>query len=103
MEGQFAAETLSAIGLLALLIAVVTELTKNLPRLKTIPTDLQALAEGVVFSLAMVLCGSGGVGWQQVGNGLVRGVFAAFVATYGWEKLGGLAQRLLHREEERHG
>ncbi len=101
MSGQFAAEAISAVGLLAFLVAVVTELTKNLPCMKRIPTDLQALAEGLIFSLAMALgegTGGDGITWQLLCGGLVRGVLAAFVAAYGWEKLGGLAQRLLKKE-----
>lgn len=102
----FSGEDLTAIGVLSLLTGVVTELTKNIRFLQRIPTDLQALVLGVVFSLAAAFLPREGAGvwpgWAGLFQGGVRGVLAAFVATYGWTKLDTLVQRFVQNGGEDH-
>ena len=106
-QGFFSSgESMAAIGALSLLTGVVTELTKNIGFLQRIPTDLQALVLGVVFSLAAVFCpGERGAAeplWTGVIYGVVRGGLAAFVATYGWTKLDAFVQRFVRNGGENH-
>lgn len=91
-------ESVAAIGLLALLVAVVTEFTKDIGWLKHCPTDLQALVSGICFSLAIMLAQNtrNGLGfcWYQAVEAVIRGILASFVAIYGWTKLEALGRRM---------
>ncbi|MBQ6807573.1 MAG: hypothetical protein IJP07_00200 [Firmicutes bacterium] len=91
-------ESMMAIGFLALLIGVVTELTKNVGALKKLPTDLQAMVSGIVFALAYMVYSNASQGldfhWYQAIAAVIQGLLAAFVASYGWTKLEQMGRRL---------
>ncbi|MDO4732456.1 MAG: hypothetical protein Q4B50_02925 [Bacillota bacterium] len=99
--------SVTIIGLLALLIAVLTELTKNVGLLKKLPTDLQALLCGVLFAVAYMIYSKASLGqalhWYQLFEAVMQGLLAAFVAIYGWGRLVELWQRLGKRKSGEEG
>jgi hypothetical protein len=88
---------IAIVGILAFLVSVITEVTKNLGFLKRIPTDTQ-----VIF-VAILLCQvayfaytsyfSVEIQWYYIAGNFIAAFIVAFVAMYGWEKLTKLYDR----------
>lgn len=86
-----AAFILTAVGVVAAIVTIITELTKEIGFLAKIPTMLQVivLSEILWILLYSALCSMGQVpfAWHFVVATLIAGVITAYVASYGWEKL----------------
>ncbi|SHM82046.1 hypothetical protein SAMN02746066_03424 [Anaerosporobacter mobilis DSM 15930] len=88
---------LMAIALLAFVVSVFTEVTKNISIFKKIPTDMQVLTVSVLLTVisyfAYVSYSSAKVIWYYVIGSIIIGLFVAFVAMYGWDKFSQLWDR----------
>lgn len=96
-------EYITLIGLMAALVAIITEVTKEAGIMKKIPTDLQ------VFVVSFIT-GFGGTFWHVTKNGqaitvytfgtaIVCSFVVAYLAMFGWEKLLGVYNRFVKKEE----
>jgi hypothetical protein len=79
------------VSVLAFVVSVIVELTKNLPGLSKIPTDIEVVVLSVVITVAALFAyasySSLVVLWYMVVGAVLCGFFVAFVAMFGWEKL----------------
>lgn len=98
---------LIAIGALAFLVSVITEVTKNLSVLKKVPTDVQVIILSMVLSvLALIIyCQytAAKLLWYYVVAAVILSFIVAFVAMYGWEKLTALWQRFKYKKGDKVG
>ena len=80
-----------AVGALAFVVSVITEVIKGIGVFKKIPTDIVViiLSMGltVVAFFAYAQYASLVVVWYQVVAAIIGGFFVAFIAMYGWSKL----------------
>ena len=89
------AETLSqlvvAIGALAFVVSVITEVVKSSVVMKKVPTDIVVLALSmaltVVAFIAYAQYASIAIVWYWIVAAIIGGFFVAFIAMYGWSKL----------------
>ena len=94
---EFVPQLLTALGALAALTSIITELTKNFGFLTRIPTDAQV----IVTSLLLAACGAWAWAeatgtactWILMAATLTAGLLAAFIAMYGWATFFDLARR----------
>lgn len=86
-----------AVSVLVFLVSVITEVTKKLPFLNKIPTDIEVFVLSIGFTLAAAFIFASyqaiPITWYFILAGIVAGFFVAFVAMYGWTKLYELWQR----------
>lgn len=88
---------MTIIGVLAFVVSVITEVTKNIGILSRIPTDAQ------VIVIAILLCQVAYLGyasyfnlpfrWYYIVGSFIAAFIVAFVAMYGWDKLTTLYSR----------
>ena len=88
---------LSLIGVLAFLVSVITEVTKNIGFLEQIPTDMQVIFMSIVLCqwLYFTYVSYMGIGirWFYIVGCLIAAFIVSFVAMYGWDKLTTLYYR----------
>lgn len=86
-----------AVSILVFLVSVITEVTKKLPFLNKIPTDIEVFVLSIVLTMitAFIVAGYKAVPitWYFILAAIIAGFFVAFVAMYGWTKLYDLWQR----------
>lgn len=95
------AETLSqlvvAIGALAFIVSVITEVIKSIGVMKKVPTDVVVIILSMVLTVvaffAYAQYAALVVAWYWVVAALICGFFVAFIAMYGWSKLNELWTR----------
>ncbi len=88
---------MAIIGVLAFIVSVITEVTKEIGIFKRIPTDLQV----IVLSLFLCLfsyfayCSYSGmmILWYLIVGIIIGSFIVSFVAMFGWEKLINLYER----------
>lgn len=85
------------IGILATIVSIITEDTKNIGFLKKIPTDLEVLILSigltVILFFAYVSYANIIIKWYLVVGAILGGFLVAFIAMYGWSKFSELWQR----------
>lgn len=85
------------VGILAFVVSVIVEVTKNLPGLKGIPTDLEVIVLAIVLTMLAFFAYMSYmqlvVTWYLVVGAIIAGFFVAFIAMYGWSKLTELYSR----------
>lgn len=86
-----------AIGVLAFVVSVITEVIKGIGVLKKIPTDsvviILSMVLTVVVFFAYAQYASLVVAWYLVVAAIICGFFVAFIAMYGWDKINELWNR----------
>lgn len=94
---EFIVQYLPVVGILAFVVSLIVEVTKNLPFLKGIPTDLEVIVLSVVLTVvaffAYMSYTSTSFMWYYVIGAIITGFLVAFVAMYGWTKLTELFDR----------
>ena len=75
-------------GVICFLTVVITQVTKGLPGLRSIPTDLQVLVLSVAFTLVAYIAM------------IVIGFVLALVATKGWTYVADLFWRFQHKGDD---
>lgn len=99
---QYASYILIAIGAMAFLVSVITQLIKELPWFKKVPTAV------LVFVLALVLCPvsflalmawmSEPVTWYMMFACMMAAFIVALVALDGWERIKSIWDRTKYAE-----
>ena len=94
---SYAATALAAIGGLVIIVAFITQLTKGLPGIKSIPTELYAIVLSELITIASVCayCSWQGINieWYMVFGTIIGGVCVAYVASYGWDSFNNIVNR----------
>ena len=88
---------LVAIGLLALIVSVIAEVTKGVAILEKIPFNIQVIVLSLTLTLvayfAYISYSGTAVVWYYVVADVIAGFVVAYVALYGWDKLADLYRR----------
>ncbi len=102
MITQYVSYILIAIGAMAFLVSAITQLIKELPGLKEIPTAV------LVFVLAMVLCPASflalmawlrqPVEWYMMFACMMAAFIVALIALDGWERVKSIWDRTKYKE-----
>ena len=81
---------LSVAGILAFIISVITQLTKDISFLNKIPTSLQVIVTSLVLCLLTYFGYSAYAGisiqWYYVVGTIVGSFIVSYISMYGWEK-----------------
>ena len=102
------AETLSqlvvAVGALAFVVSVITEVIKGIGVMKKVPTDIVVIILSMVLTVVAFFAYAQYVAlvvaWYWVVAALICGFFVAFIAMYGWSKLNELWTRFNPNNKE---
>ena len=88
---------LTALGLLAFVLSVIVEVTKELPGIKNIPTKLWTIILSIVLCILVYLAIasylSWVITWYFIFSVVIASLIVAFIATYGWENFNELYNR----------
>lgn len=80
-----------AVGTLAFVVSVITEVIKGIGVFKKIPTDIVVIILSMVLTVvaffAYAQYASLVVAWYLVVAAIIGGFFVAFIAMHGWSKL----------------
>ena len=94
---NYVPQLLTALGALAALTSIITELTKNLGFLSRIPTDAQVIVTSLLLAAGATCAWADATGqtctWQLAAAAMTAGLLAAFIAMYGWATFFDLARR----------
>lgn len=101
---QYAAYVLIAIGVMAFLVSVITQVIKELPWFAHTPTAV------VVFILSMVICPlslsvllawlSRPFSWYLFAASMIAAFIVALVAMDGWERVAEIWQRTKYSDDQ---
>lgn len=90
------------IGILAFLVAVITEYTKKLSFLDKVPTALQVIVLSLILCPAALLAMASYYGlpieWYMVFASFIAAFIVALVCMDGWERITGLAGRFVKKD-----
>lgn len=93
---------IAALGMLAFLVSVITQVTKEIGVLKKIHTSLQVTVLSVVLTVvayfAYISYSGTVISWYMIVGAIICGFVVAFVAMFGWEKLYELYNRFKKKE-----
>lgn len=94
---NYAPAIITAVGVIAAIVSIITEMTKEIGFLKKIPTILQVIILSVVLWIVAYLttCGMHYItfAWYYLVAAIVAGFVTAYVSSYGWEKLNDAFKR----------
>lgn len=94
---EYGSQVLILIAALAFVVSVITQVTKELPGLDKLPTNLQVIVTAMVLSVLVVViyCQYASIRllWYYIVAALVLGFFVSFVAMFGWSELNELWKR----------
>ena len=80
-----------AVGALAFIVSVITEVVKRIGAMKKVTTDVVVLALSMVLTIVAFLAyaqyASIAIVWYWIVAAIICGFFVAFIAMYGWNKL----------------
>lgn len=93
-----------AIGTLAFVVSVITEVIKGIGVFKKIPTDIVVIILSMVLTIvaffAYAQYTSITIVWYWIVAAIICGFFVAFIAMYGWSKLSELWARFNPNNKE---
>lgn len=99
---QYATYALTAIGVLAFFVSLITQVIKETAPLKDIPTNLVALVVAIVVTLlaVVILCQIYHITliWYYMVCALVGAFIVYLVATGGWERIADIWERTKYKE-----
>lgn len=88
---------MGAIGAIAFVVSVITQVLKGINPLDKLPTDLLVFILSIVLTLVAFFAYATHIGlailWYYVVGAVIAGFIVAFVAMYGWTKLSELWNR----------
>lgn len=94
---NYAPAVITAVGIIAAVVSIITEMTKEIGFLKRIPTILQVIILSITLWIATYLaaCGMNYITftWYYLAAAMVAGFITAYVSSYGWEKLNDAFKR----------
>lgn len=86
-----------AIGTLAFVVSVITEVIKGIGVMKKVPTDIVVIILSMVLTVVAFFAYAQYVAlvvaWYWVVAAIICGFFVAFIAMYGWDKINELWTR----------
>lgn len=86
-----------AIGALAFVVSVITEVIKGIGVMKKVPTDIVVIILSMVLTVVAFFAYAQYVAlvvaWYWVVAAIICGFFVAFIAMYGWDKINELWTR----------
>ena len=93
-----------AIGALAFVVSVITELIKGIGVMKKVPTDIVVIVLSMVLTMVAFFAYAQYVAlvvaWYWVVAARICGFLVAFIAMYGWSKLNELWTRFNPNNKE---
>lgn len=93
-----------AIGALAFVVSVITEIIKGIGVMKKVPTDIVVIVLSIVLTMvaffAYAQYAALVVAWYWVVAAIICGFFVSFVTMYGWSKLNELWSRFKSGSKE---
>ncbi len=88
---------MGAIGAIAFVVSVITQVLKGVKPLDKLPTDILVFILSIVLTLVAFFAYASYAGlvilWYYVVGAVIAGFIVAFVAMYGWTKLKELWDR----------
>lgn len=88
---------MGAIGAIAFVVSVITQVLKGVKPLDKLPTDILVFILSIVLTLVAFFAYASYAGltilWYYVVGAVIGGFIVAFVAMYGWTKLSELWDR----------
>lgn len=88
---------MGAIGAIAFVVSVITQVLKGVKPLDRLPTDILVFILSIVLTLVAFFAYASYAGlvilWYYVVGAVIAGFIVAFVAMYGWTKLKELWDR----------
>lgn len=85
------------LGIFAFVVSVITEVTKDMGVLATLPTDLQVIVSSIaicqVAYFAYCAFFSIEIQWYYIAGCFFAAFIVAYIAMYGWDKLTTLYKR----------
>lgn len=93
---------IAVIGVIAFLVSVITQVTKEIGIFKKIHTPLQVTVLSIMLTVtayfAYISYSGIVVSWYMIIGSVICGFIVAFVAMFGWEKLCELYHRFKKKE-----
>ena len=93
-----------AVGALAFIVSVITEVVKSIGAMKKVPTDIVVLALSMVITVVAFIAysqyASIAIVWYWAVAAIICGFFVAFIAMYGWSKFNELWTRFNPNNKE---
>lgn len=94
---QYVMYVLIAIGGLAFIVSVITQVIKELPRLKDLPTSVVALTIAMLLCPVTVLilctCFKLPITWYYIVGSIIIAFIVYLVSTGGWERINEIWKR----------
>lgn len=91
MSTELLTNLVFGVGILAFVISIITEVTKNIGFLAKIPTSLQVIVLSLILTPVAFIAYASHISmaltWYTVFGSVIAGFFVAFVCMYGWDKL----------------
>lgn len=88
----------TVISLLAFVVSVITQVTKELYFLSKIPTSLQVIVLSVILTPASYIAYAQyiymQIHWYMIVASIIAGFFVAFISMFGWDKLSEIYNRI---------
>ncbi len=88
---------ITAMGVIAFIVSIITEMTKEIGFLNKIPTILQVITLSIVLWVVFFFgaCSAGVIAysWFMFVASIIAGFITAYISSYGWEKLNDAFKR----------
>lgn len=92
---------MSAIGTLAFIVSIITQVTKEIGFFAKIPTSLQVIILSITLTtisyIAYAQYSYMQIHWYMIAASIIAGFFVAFVAMFGWDKLSDIYNKLIKK------
>lgn len=100
---QYITYALMAVGALAFLVSIITQVIKEMPGLKNIQTNAVALGASIILSplAVIILCVyfKMQILWYYIVGAVIAAFIVYLVATGGWEKVSEMWNRTKYKNE----
>lgn len=104
---QYATYLLMAIGVLAFLTSIITQVIKEMPGLKNVQTNIVALVIALILCplSVVILCIYFNIEllWYYIVGAVITAFIVYLVATGGWEKVKEIWERSKHKRNDSDG
>ena len=95
---------IAAVGVIAFIVSVITQVLKGVGVFKKLPTDLMVFVLSIGITITAFVAYAQYIKltilWYMIVAAILLGFIVAFVAMYGWEKLKDLWKRFNAKDKE---
>lgn len=99
---QFSISILGMIGVLALIVTIITEMTKDIYKICNIPTKLYVIIVSMVVNIMCLIIYGDNVDSSIDASyyllAFMSSFVVAYISTYGWESFDELRKRFMRKE-----